>query len=117
MPHSGSESWSRIRRHFMACDANDVRGDRATTTREKLVFPIAIAAVMVDGFDLQTHEQGSGRLRFGNGWLTTTALLWTGSFLAVLFIYIIINWLPSSLRSVGYSLARMPAQVDTGGPR
>ncbi len=41
---------------------------------------------------------------FGGALRRTTVLLWVCSFLSVLFAYIIVNWLPSSLRSVGYSL-------------
>lgn len=40
----------------------------------------------------------------GDRLLPTTLLLWASAFLTVFFIYIIINWLPGSLRAVGYTL-------------
>jgi AAHS family 4-hydroxybenzoate transporter-like MFS transporter len=53
-----------------------------------------------------TADHGSGRFRelFTRELLTMTSLLWIGGFLTTLFLYVVVNWLPSSLRSVGYSL-------------
>lgn len=49
---------------------------------------------------------GPSRVRdlFAGDVVTTTVLLWVAAFLTVFFVYIIVNWLPSALRSHGYSL-------------
>jgi AAHS family 4-hydroxybenzoate transporter-like MFS transporter len=51
-------------------------------------------------------KQSADRWRdlFGSDLRTTTVLLWACTFLGAFFAYIIVNWLPSSARSAGYSL-------------
>jgi MFS family permease len=52
---------------------------------------------------VQKSRGGFGDL-FGKDWGATTLLLAGCAFCANFFLYLVINWLPGSLRSVGYSL-------------
>lgn len=49
--------------------------------------------------------QGVGRALFGEGRGVTTALLWTGFFLGLLVLYLLLNWLPSLMISRGLTRA------------
>jgi AAHS family 4-hydroxybenzoate transporter-like MFS transporter len=53
---------------------------------------------------LRKDEDGSLLRLFQPNLLRKTVLLWCCSFLSIMYIYIIVNWLPSSMRAVGYSL-------------
>jgi AAHS family 4-hydroxybenzoate transporter-like MFS transporter len=76
--------------------------------RRRAVRVPAARGIAIEGRASQAGQVLESRGRFGDlfgkDWGTTTLLLAASVFCANFFLYLVINWLPGSVRSTGYSL-------------